>query len=55
MKSLLLGLLDLLSAVEIKVSLTGLSQFKEGIQQLRMLSLRKGINCNLHLQGIKMD
>ena len=39
--------------VEIKVSLTGLSKFKEGVSQIQeLLSLRKGIN--LHLQEIKM-
>lgn len=44
----------LLSFVEIKVSLTGLSKFKEGVSKIQeLLSLRKGIN--LHLQEIEMD
>ena len=44
----------LLSFVEIKVCLTGLSKFKEGVSKIQeLLSLRKGIN--LHLQEIKMD
>ena len=46
--------LILFSFVEIKVSLTGLSKFKEGVSKIReLLSSRKGIN--LHLQEIKMD
>ena len=46
--------LILLSFVEIKVSLTGLSKFKEGVSKIReLLSLRKGIS--LHLQEIKID
>jgi hypothetical protein len=52
MKSLLN--LILLSFVEIKVSVTGLSKFKEGVSKIQeQLSLRK--NINLHLQEIKMD
>ena len=44
----------LLSFVEIKVSLTGLSKFKEGVSKLQeLLSLRKGIK--LHLQEVTMD
>ena len=44
----------LLSFVESKVSLTGLSKFKEGVSKIQeLLSLRKGVN--LHLQEIKMD
>ena len=44
----------LLSFAEIKVSLTGLSKFKEGVSKIReLLSSRKGIN--LHLQEIKME
>ena len=40
--------------MEIKVSFTGLSKFKEGVSKVReLLSSRKGIN--LHLQEIKMD
>ena len=46
--------LILFSFVEIKVSLTGLSKFKEEVSKIReLLSSRKGIN--LHLQEIKMD
>lgn len=46
--------LILLSFVEIKVSLTGLSKFKEGVSKIQeLLSLQKGIN--LHLQEIKME
>ena len=46
--------LILLSFLKIKVSLTGLSKFKEGASKIQeLLSLRKGIN--LHLQEIKMD
>ena len=46
--------LILLTFVEIKVSLTGLSKFKEGVSKIKeLLSLQKGIN--LHLQEIKMD
>ena len=46
--------LVLLSFVEIKVSLTGLSKCMEGVSKIqKLLSLRKGIN--LHLQEIKMD
>ena len=44
----------LLSFVEFKVSLTGLSKFKEGVSKLQeLLSLRKGIK--LHLQEVTMD
>ena len=44
----------LLSFVEIKVCLKGLSKFKEGVSKIQqLLYLRKGIN--LHLQEIKMD
>ena len=44
----------LISFVDIKVSLTGLSKFKERISKIReLLSLRKGIS--LHLQEIKID
>ena len=44
----------LLSFAEIKVSLAGLSKFKEGVSKIReLLSSRKGIN--LHLQEIKME
>ena len=40
--------------IKIKVSLTGLSNFKEGVSKTQeLLSLRKGIP--LHLQEIKMD
>ena len=46
--------LILFSFVKIKVSLTGLAKFKEGVSKIRqLLSSRKGIN--LHLQEIKMD
>ena len=46
--------MTLLSFVEIKVSLTGLSKFKEGVSKIReLLSLRKGIS--LHLQEIRTD
>ena len=46
--------LILFSFVEIKVSLTGLAKFKEGVSKIRELPFsRKGIN--LHLQEIKMD
>ena len=46
--------LILFSFVEIKVSLTGLAKFKEGVSKIReLLVSRKGIN--LHLQEIKMD
>ena len=50
--------LILFSFVEIKVSLTGLSKFKEGGSKIRELhavfaNLRKGIN--FHLQEIKVD
>ena len=44
----------LVSFVEIKMSPTGLSKFKEGVSKLQeLLSLRKGIN--LYLQEIEMD
>ena len=40
--------------MKIKVSLTGLAKFKEGVSKIReLLVSRKGIN--LHLQEIKMD
>ena len=46
--------LILFSLVEIKVSLTGLAKFKEGVSKIReLLFLRKG--NNLHLQEIKID
>ena len=46
--------LILFSFMEIKVSLTGLAKFKEGVSKIReLLVSRKGIN--LHLQEIKMD
>ena len=43
--------LILFSFVEIKVSLTGLAKFKEGVSKIReLLVSRKGINLHLQLR-----